>query len=375
MKPRNIFYQIAAATVGGALIMATGCQSGFSKPDLNKLAFWKKDELKLASRADDIPPPSAKFNPDQKDAMKNGSKEQLQASVDAIVAEAKKNRENPQDPIRKPYSLDSIDSKLAGGDSKDKPNDFVLSEKLSRIQTTTNNALATTENAVKQTGAMIENTSNSLAGLKNELQSDGERKIADASNFLKSQADSAISTTGAAVNSLARTTETTIDSTVSSVKNSIDNSFQPRAGSGSSLVTNPYANSKTSNSNNFGETEADESDLAGNLDSSPMVDKPQSSPLSPQSAVHQSSFDSEKDRNSVGLLEPVESGVSEMASRTGVGTPTKYPTTPYGKIRPIGQAGSGTASGALEIPYQLLRGTSTYSPGSTTALQPADSAN
>lgn len=374
MKRRNFYHQVSAVTVGGALLLAVGCQSGFSKPDLNKLAFWKKEELKLASRSDDIPPPSAKFDPEKNDSMKTGTKEQLQASVDAIVAEAKKNRENPPEPIRKPYSLDSIDPKLAGSDSNSKSNDFVLSEKLNQIQSTTNSALATTENVVKQTGAMIENTSNSFAGLKNELQSNGEPTIADASNFLKAQADSAIATTGTAVDSLAKTTEATTDSSVSAVRNSMDNSFQPRTGTSASVVTNPYTSSRKSDSNDFGASASDESGLVVSSDSSPLVDSPQSSRLSPQSDVQQSSFDSVKGKSSTGLLQPVASDVSEMSARTAAVAATNYPTTPFGIIRPRVQADVGTASDTMEIPEHLLRGTSTYSPGSTRVLQPADSA-
>lgn len=372
----NPLSRIQYVAAGLLLVTVTaGCQSGLGlKPDLDKLAFWKKDELKLASRGNDLPPPSAHFNPESMGG-KNGEvdKQQLQESVNAIVAEAKRHQNSSTEPGRKPYSLDSVQAKPRipndSGDSSSSSqssNGFVLRKGLDKIQTATNDTLARTEQVIKNTGNVVEDSTNSLTDWKNDFQARSERTVAAASNTLKSTKDNVVDSATTAVNSLASTAQDTIDSSVSTVQEAVDNSFAPR--DSKHTVSNPYAGKSKKPG---GATEH----LAVVKDRSIAESK------TPAATIQQSSFDSV---GSVGSpLQPVQAAESKVNAAAESDESAKsagsagggYPSTPYGEFRPRSATGStssasSSATGSPSIPPQLLRGDSSWSPGSTATLRP-----
>lgn len=123
--------------------ISSGCQSGFTKPDLGRLAFWKKDDIRLAARrADELAPPSSHFNPEPTDGGSGtkvaggsgtkaaaGSREavrdELQSRVDNILAKANKKKaadmmKNPMDEAigKTAEKIGKINKQLFGPDGK-----------------------------------------------------------------------------------------------------------------------------------------------------------------------------------------------------------------------------------------------------------------
>ncbi len=248
MKSRQTNGTVLAAMIGSVLIISTGCQSGmFTKPDLNRLAFWKKENLQLASRTQEIPPPSSHFDPDTKE-LDGDTKEQIEASITRLAQDAKRDAAGQSGLIRKPYSLDTVNPKIAGNSPvSDQPaasgtNEPDLSRKLNQLQTASNDAMRTADNAVKQTGAQIEDSARTLADLKKKLQADSDQAFNEASKSLQDNAGQVVDSTTEAVNQFSSSTANTVNQTVSNVKQSFDNTFQPPASpSSSSHVSNPYA--------------------------------------------------------------------------------------------------------------------------------------
>jgi hypothetical protein len=91
-------------------------------------------------------------------------------------------------------------------------------------------------------------------------------------------------------------------------------------------------------------------------------------------SVQQSSFDSVTSRPASGLLQPAVAATQPGSGASTDGGPSAYPTTSYGMIRPASRNSSVGSTSPTEIPAHLLQGSSSFSPGSTAQLQPAESA-
>ena len=108
------------------LALSTGCRSGsFTKPDLGKLAFWKSDNFKIASKDTVAPPPPARhFDPapitedpsatDRDSEIVNLDNSKLQRrfknDIEEMQAEIEAANKALGTPIRKPYSTGVADS-------------------------------------------------------------------------------------------------------------------------------------------------------------------------------------------------------------------------------------------------------------------------
>ena len=105
-------FKLLVCLLAVSIFAMSGCRTGgFPKPDLAKLAFWKKD----AALAKSVPPPPARhFDP----APLNGNASDESAVVDLDSGNMKKRFENnidqalsdiksaSREPIREPYSAD-----------------------------------------------------------------------------------------------------------------------------------------------------------------------------------------------------------------------------------------------------------------------------
>ena len=257
MKPSNQF-KLATFSLT-VLVLMSGCQSGaFPKPDLGRLAFWKQDELSLASKRDDIPPPSHHFSPDNGFADQgSASKEkaggsELKASIDEIIAEAKRTQQAKADAaadatagavdkvtnaisgaVSKPYSLDKIDPKLSLNHSES------TAKALQQFGSATKNTLAaSTESIGGKTTDAVKNTANALGDLKNSFQASAGSSLKNASEQLKNQTGNVIGKTASTLNNIAEKSQTTFGQTIEDVRTNVDNSFKPVA---TKVVANPFA--------------------------------------------------------------------------------------------------------------------------------------
>lgn len=138
MKTKQIPNLLLLSALVGLISFSSGCQSGFTKPDLNRLAFWKKDDIRLAARrADDLAPPSSHFDPEPTDGgsstRSSGSstrvaassatqtRDELQARVDNILAKA--NKKKAADSLKKPFdkpgeAIGKVNKQLFGANGK-----------------------------------------------------------------------------------------------------------------------------------------------------------------------------------------------------------------------------------------------------------------
>ena len=340
-------------------ILLTGCQSGFiKKPDFGRLAFWKNENLRLAARKDDIPPPSAHFSPDTGEGGEMS--DELKSNIDQIIADARMSKTKAmasnEQPIRKPYSLDSIDPKV--NEQEARSNDFV-SEKLNKIQSAASQALNATENVIKDTGEVVENTANSFVGIKDSFKMASQAKLQQVSDGIKNQANTAVAKTGESINQFARNSEAAVNQTVANVKNSLDNSFQ----AAKNVITNPYAATTDQQSSSLTTVgpEATTKDFVSRYkQAAEQFGKQTAAASNSKTAVQQSSFDAE-----------LKTKTNEMAPPESQPKATQYPSTSFGKFQPLKPADEKTDVDSLKIPPQLLRGTGTFSPGSTKPLRPA----
>ncbi len=370
MKPT---FKIILLLFVSAGVLLSGCQSGFikqpdlsrlkpdlsrlkpdlsriKKPNLGRLAFWKNENLRLAAKKDEVLPPSVHFSPDTKEG--SGTKNKMKASIDQIIAEAKKSKSENQsvstDPIRKPYSLKSIDSKV--GDSATTSNDFV-SKKLNQIQSTTSQALGAAENVAKNTESAVANAANTFSGWKNTLQESSQDQVKQIAGEFKSQTKNTIANTGKTLNQFVGDSEKAVNTTVSNVKNSIDNAFQASSKAANSFLAKPRT--KTAILSPIAEQSAsnDFNSKYKQVSQGQEAEKPNG-----RSSIQQSSFDAELKKNS---LQPVRQASA-----------TQYPSTSFAKFQPLSPAGKGDQLKSLEVPPQLLRGNASFSPGSTKPLRP-----
>ena len=357
MKPyHSIRFAICLLTV---VSLNTGCQSGFlKKPDFGRLAFWKGSEMRLASKSDDVLPPSAHFSPDAGEGSQ--PKDDIKASVEQILAEAKKNKSNASDPIRKPYSLDSIDPKIAEREkAKSESNDFVLSDKVKQFQAATSKAIAKTENTINQATGAVESTANQFNGWKNNLQDSSKNQIKQVAQQLTNQANDAISTTSNSLKQITQSTTDSINQSVSTVKNSIDNSFQGAASG--KVVKNPFSDRGAPAGNDFvSKYKTAATTSGGKLEpaSTSTMNQFPNDQLAPNS-IQQSSFNANINKNTATVLQPKSK--SQPA--------TAYPSTGFEEFSPVSRENSGSPD-VFKIPASLLRGNSTFSPGSTRPLRP-----
>ena len=348
MKPSN---QLKLATFSLTVLALSGCQSGaFRKPDLGRLAFWKQDELSLASKRDELPPPSHHFSPDngfadQGSATKSQSHgAELKSSIDDIIAEAKRTQqakadaaanaaksanaaaEALTDPIRQPYTLDKIDPKLSLKNSESTQK--ALNELQQFGSGSKNEFASATKSIADKANAALKNTTGSVDDLKNSFQASAGSGLKNAAEKLTSKAGSAANDAGSTLKNIAQHTQSSFGNTIENARSKIDNSFQP---AGSKVVSNPFAasNNKSESSvisasldpggNDFAsrfnqalaetETAISKSTARAGQTANQFISKTTTSTpdFSNESGVRQSSFDGAVSKTSAAILEPLTS--------------------------------------------------------------------
>ena len=118
MKP-NIFRQFGLPTfmLFAAIISVPGCQTRkFPLPSLPGMSIWSGDKMDLTPRK--LETPSSQFHPefaDTDDAPSPSAGEDIQQKVDDLIrsAEKEKLQSNQNQPLRQPYSLESIDPQMS----------------------------------------------------------------------------------------------------------------------------------------------------------------------------------------------------------------------------------------------------------------------
>ena len=376
---------VLAALICSFSVINAGCKSGGIKPDLSSIAFWKKDNVQLASR--NVPPPSAHFSPDRGSSSKsianaNANEQQLKSSVDAIIAEAKRNKALPKDPVRKPYSLDSIESKI--GEAKKATNDFVGDPSLQTLQQSASTAFQGSANKISQAGKLAQNPADAMKGLAGGIQKQGNHaasQIASGmSEGLARQANNVVSGSGGMIDSATNG----IKQMANEVQEATDNSFQPRAVEGPQLERNPYlgalnnVNEKVltaAASTNPAVTQGlaqkvssakENLAQAVNNVSVPASGSANKNNLPTTTEIQQSSFNSSL-QNVSNALKPLDNAAAGQAGKIVVPAQppiSSYPSTPFGAIKPV------QAQPASSLPNALLNGKTHFAPGSTKPLQP-----
>lgn len=380
-------FKISLAFIVSSMMLFTGCQSGFlTKPDLGKLAFWKNDQIRLAAKNEDIPPPSRHFSPDPGEGSE--TRNELKSNIDGILAKSKQEgsatkqegSETKTEPIRKPYGLAS--AKPQGSDKKSSPNDFELNKKLDQIHSKTNQALSATEKAIGNANSFVSKTTqniksasnafsgsaNSFAGWQNKLKTSGENQIQKVANEFKNQASQTVSYASNSINQLTSNAKTSVGNSIANVTNSLDNAFKP-----DNVISNDYFSRNKSTAG-----KPQESDTAKNESPATSAQfqknefgskykqvaeqfgKPNVGQSLNSSSIQQSSFNTE-----------VESGATEK-QLVAAASPTKYPSTSFGKFKPIAKPKPKSEDETFKIPPQLLRGSSSFSPGSVKPLRPVE---
>ena len=372
---KQIFKISLAICISTTLL--TGCQSGLIKNrDFGRLAFWKNESLRLASKSDDIPPPSRHFSPDPGEG--SATRDELKSNVDQILAQSKKSQtqgseSKSSDPIRKPYSLDALASKEGSGS---KSNDFVLNKKLDKIQSAANNAFQATEKAVGNASKVINNateiakttsngfqgTGGAFTGWQNNLKNSAESQIQNATDQFKGQVNRTVGAATNSINHLKSNSVAALNNSLGTVKNSLDNAFQPPnnanafTGKASAVSSkNNVAAKGTSGTLSPIDSPVAKTDFVSQYKNA-TKQFASKNPSEKIGSVQQSSFDSASDSPSSKLM-PVASDI-----------PSKYPSTSYGQFKPVDRS----ERESLQIPPQLLRGKSSFSPGSTKPLRPVE---
>ncbi len=117
-------FQILIVFVAATFACATGCKSQRGFPKLSDLAWWQKDDARLAETL----PPAAHFDPEPAVHMQAKGKNNARDEIAAIVAEAAKqntekeryalNGQPPTHPLRTPYSFDAAGKSLSADKSE-----------------------------------------------------------------------------------------------------------------------------------------------------------------------------------------------------------------------------------------------------------------
>ena len=381
-----------AATICSIIVLSSGCQSGGGfkagsfKPDFGALAFWKKDNVQLASKS--VPPPSEHFRPDQGESTKQvaaRNQNELKQSVEAIIAEAKRNKDKPKDPAYRPYSLDSIENKI--GDASKSSNDFVQQNNtLQNLQKSATTAITSTKDTIRQANDIARNSGSALKGVTTNLQQQSQHAAsqiaAGVSDGITKQATNIVSGATHAANNLLNSTSTGIQQTVNTVQEKLDNSFQPKNSATSDVRRNPYLGAVNNSANpsastaaapktaTGGATEKSADSLSAKLSQLAQGTRGSVGSMSGTQAKTPS-FDS-KIRTASAALQPLNNKASKTATTTTPGNvtrPAAYPSTPFGTIQPVRQA-SATENSSSQLPAELLNLKGSFAPGSTKPLQP-----
>ena len=411
------------------LILATGCQSSSLKPDLGRLAFWKKDDVQLASRS--VPPPSEHFSPDRGgSATKQGSQtkqsiasnqaeQNLKDSVEAVLAEARRNKDQPKDLSRRPYSLDSIDSNI--GKAKEAANDVAGNNALPNLKS----AAAAAQNSFKKAGDLAQNPGKLVTGVQDQGQHSASQIAAGVTNGFNRQANNVATGVAGAAGDLFNAAGNKVQQTVNTVQENTDNSFQPTGNtSNPNVKRNPYLGALNDGANNFvaksvnaaaksGEaanefvaqavnntTDADVNapnykvvsasavtsetmDLARGSVAKTMTQignpqvqqsgferaiEPQSGALQPSSGTLQPLNNQATSEAGNGSATKIVAAPAPAATKTSNAAPA-YPQTTFGSIQPI-QSKNTTTERTGALPAALLKSSGNFTPGSTKPLQP-----
>lgn len=389
MKPNKLVkLAICLLTI---VTLNSGCQSGLiKKPELGRLAFWKNDNLRLAAKSNDIPPPSAHFSPDSS-SQGSASKDEMKANIDQIIANAKSGKADASkmidskmseakmieskiaeakstDPIRKPYSLDSINPNLNDRKTEKQSNDFVLNDKVKSFQAATTNTFNAAKNKISQTTNSIKESNNSFVGWQNTLQQSDTNPINTVAQQINSQAKSAVASTSDSLKQFSAAAGDSLNKTVSSVSNSLDNSFQSAANK--QVIKNPFSSGTQATASASDFVSKYKSAAENTIESAKQGalaiknEALNNKPLVPNNPIQQSSFNANINKSTAAILQP---NTNDKAPATS------YPSTGFGSFTPV-KNDKETAS-PVQIPASLLRGTSSFSPGSTRPLRPSQSGN
>ncbi|MCH2180523.1 MAG: hypothetical protein MK108_00830 [Mariniblastus sp.] len=122
MKP-TIFshFRLPTLLLFTVIFSVPGCQtSKFPLPSLPGMSIWSGDKMDLTPRKLDTP--SSQFHPEfanSEEAPASSAREDVQQKVDELIrsAEKEKQHSNQNQPLRQPYSLESIDPKMSQADT------------------------------------------------------------------------------------------------------------------------------------------------------------------------------------------------------------------------------------------------------------------
>ncbi len=160
------------------LLAMTGCKSGmFKKPDLSglkgpdfsSLAFWKKDQSEVP------PPPAHHFEPAPASGQVAGSKSSdIQSKFSEMARSARMQKEeNMAEPIRKPYSLGSVDgSELNNRNSFDTEDNAKAVSYVPELDATVEQAQQDFNSAVANTKQAVDNTATTAADTASKWKND-----------------------------------------------------------------------------------------------------------------------------------------------------------------------------------------------------------
>lgn len=374
----------------GVLVLAIssqlGCRAGaFAKPDFSKLAFWKKDHLKLGSN--ELPPPSAHFDPEPTGVAKSKAPvaEDLQNRVDRILAGAKKDQQvaGTEGPIREPYELDDINPELNQGED----NSFDPAA----ARASTSGALVDLQNSLENLKRSADQTRSELANRMEQGVAQTEQAIDGWKSDFEVPGQQMVDQTKQAANDFQRVardqTNQMIDRTQSGIQNSMNqasNQFQQAAtgmqnqaaetiGQFQSAMQNSFPTNTPSGAPGRSEMTEPRTMIAQPVASSAassgaMTAHTPLQPIAPPPAATGNSYPS-----------------TGYASFDGSGAnSSEYQASPIRTAELPGQnrtspnaaasatSGASSPSGEHRIPATLLEGTSNFAPGSVKRLQPID---
>ncbi len=397
MKPyQNTQFRVSSILVVMILVL-TGCHSGgFKKPDFGRLAFWKKDDLRLASRGEALPPPSTHFDPEptntgpvsrNKSDLDSKTRQDIQEKVDRILANARNSNAGNIDPIRKPYGTDS-DAKTEKKDrfafnTKDNSTE-ISAEARNDIQAKLDALKASAKKRAEQSNEFAADAAGSLgetkpiAGWKNDFQlpanlnaavqdqPKSETESTQNSLDARQAADSTATAFGGAtaevyqsanqaagdmassaenqINRFAQSATNSIESARQNLKNAADNSFQParvqnsfaRATQPGSKATQNILEPLNSAAQSASET-LNQAGSAAQSSAAIVTDGFQQRVAHARNALSSVAADETQNvpssSQNIGTTAKIHYA-STPQSNSNAPVPPRYPSTPYGELQP-----------------------------------------
>ncbi len=379
----------------GVLVLAItsqmGCRAGaFAKPDFSKLAFWKKDHLKLGSN--ELPPPSAHFDPEPTGVAKSKAPvgDDLQKRVDRILAGAEKDKQlaGTDGPIREPYELDDIDPELnQGEDNSFDPATARGSNTgaLADLQKSLENLKRSTDQAsgdlANQMGQRVAQTEQAIDGWKSDFElprqqmaQQAQQAADDFQRAARNQASQMIDQTQSGIQSSMNQANNQLQQAAAGLQNqaadtigqfqsAMQNSFPTNNANVTAaptettaprtMIAQPVAGPGTESASTGGGSGA----FAAHTPLQPIAPPPSTTGNSyPDTGF--ASFDNPGTTTSPYQASPIRT--AELPGPAGASANAAVSAS----------SGNSTAGAEHRIPTSLLEGTSTFAPGSVKRLQP-----